>query len=52
MWRRAPSLSDRAVQARNLTRAYRLVVLTRAFDRREAEAAGIGDANAAMTRVG
>jgi hypothetical protein len=49
---RTPSLPDRAVRVRNLTRAYQLVVLTRAFDRREAEAAGIGDANAATTRVG
>jgi hypothetical protein len=30
---------------RNLTRAYQLVVLTRAFDRREAEATETTDAN-------
>jgi hypothetical protein len=54
MWRRAPNLPDRARcgGAKPNARAYQLVVLTRAFDRREAEAAGIGDANAATTRVG
>jgi hypothetical protein len=49
-WRTRAELGDRAVRLRHLTRAYQLVMLTRAFDRREAEASEIADANAARQR--
>jgi hypothetical protein len=35
-WRTRAELADRAVRFRHLTRAYQLVMLTRAFDGREA----------------
>jgi len=47
-----PPPADRKGSHVAATRAYQRVVLTQAFDRREAEAARIGDANAATTRVG
>jgi hypothetical protein len=57
IWKRATGIPDRAKRVKALRRASLLVQLAqgrerlRATDRRDVEAAGIGDANAATARV-